>query len=111
MPNLYTVGVIVALAIGAAWKTYHMGYIAGADSVTAAYAESLAAAKEKEKENVREVIKWKIKKEVVYRDRIKEIKVADDKTGCLDASLSDVGLGGMLRPADNQARPGSNNTD
>ena len=105
MPNPYIIGGIVALAVGAAWKTYHMGYTAGADAVTSAYAESMAIAQEKEKDNVKEIIKWKIKKEVVYRDRIKTIKIADDPIGCLDADLSDAGLGGMLRADSDKARP------
>lgn len=49
-----------------------------------------------EQEQVREIIKWKEKEKVVYRDRIQKIKVAQDPTGCLDSKLSDIGLSSLL---------------
>lgn len=97
MNRVYILAGVVALAGIALWRTYAMGYSAGADAVTVAYAASMAAAQANEQETVKEVIKWKIKREVVYRDRIKEIKVAADPTGCLDTGLVDLGLGWLLR--------------
>lgn len=109
--NPYIISAVIALVLGVVWKTYHMGYTAGANEVTAAFAQANAAAAEKEKEDVREIIKWKEKQVIVYRDRIKEIKVAADPTGCLDTSLTDLGLGGMLsRPDSDSTRPIADDT-
>jgi len=101
---------IVASVVGAVWATYDIGYKAGANAVTAAYAESMAVAAEKQKDSVKEVIKWRTKREVVYRDRIEEISTAEDKARCLDIRLDDAGLGGMLRAGDAD-RPGITATD
>ena len=96
MPNPYVILAIVVAVLGAIWKTYDMGYTAGANDVTAAFAAANAAAAEEGKQDVKEIIKWKEKRVIVYRDRIKEIKIADDPSGCLDQPLSAVGLGGLL---------------
>ena len=45
-----------------------------------------------QKERVKIVYKEKVKVEVEYRDRIKTIYQVKDSTGCLDKSLSDLGL-------------------
>lgn len=86
------VGVLAVIAV-----TAYFGYQAGADSIRADLADALAKAGELENKKVNEVIKWKEKEKVVYRDRIQKIKVAADPTGCLDTDLRDVGLDGMLR--------------
>jgi len=101
MANPYVIFALVAAVLVAGWRYGEMRYTAGADAVTSAYAQANAAAAEKEKKDVIEVIKWKEKQVIVYRDRIKEIKTATDASGCLDASLSSIGLGGMLRSNSN----------
>lgn len=111
MVREYILIAIVAASLLAGWRYGEMRYTAGADAVTAAYGAANAAAAEKEREDVKEVIKWKEKRVIVYRDRIKEVKVAVDPTGCLDTPLPDVGLGGMLpRPDNNPTRPIADNT-
>lgn len=91
---------------GVGWKLYDAGYTAGANAVTVAYAQAMAAAQEKEQDDVKEIIKWREKRVVVYRDKIEEIKVAVDPTGYLDLDLSDVGLGGLLRASSDSPGPG-----
>lgn len=111
MINQYIIIGIVAAVLFTGWRYGEMRYTAGADAMTAAFAQAHAAAAEKEKQDVKEVIKWKERTKIVYRDRIKKIKVAEDPTGCLDISLSDIGLSGMLRTGDNQTIDGSDSTN
>jgi len=109
--NPYVIGVTILIVIGVVWKTYHMGYTAGANDVTVVFAEANAAAVKEEKQDVKEIIKWKEKRVVVYRDRIKEVKIAQDPTGCLDMPLTDVGLDRLLsRPGDSETGPSADHT-
>lgn len=86
------IGVVAVIGI-----TAYFSYQAGGDSVKAEAAKAMAIASVTENKKVKEVIKWKEKTRVVYRDRVQKIKVAADPSGCLDMDLRDVGLGGMLR--------------
>jgi len=101
MINSYIILAVTASVLVGGWRYGEMRYTAGADAVTAAYAASLAAEVKKEQEDVREIIRWKEKRIIVYQDRIKEINIANDASGCLDVSLSSIGLGGMLRHDNN----------
>jgi len=90
--------VVLLLAIaGISWKIHDAGYQAGIDSEKSASAIALAQAQGREVIKVKEIILWKEKIKVVYRDKIKTIRLAADPTGCLDHDLRSVGLGGMLR--------------
>ena len=91
------VGVLLLVMAGIAWKIHDAGYQAGVDSEKATSAVAIAQAQGREVVKVKEVILWKEKIKVVYRDKIKTIRLAADPTGCLDHDLRDVGLGGMLR--------------
>lgn len=109
LPNPYILGGIALAVTLALWKVYDAGYSAGADAVTAAYAASLAAEVKEEQEDVKEIIKWKEKKVIVYRDRVTEIHTAADQTGCLDTPLTGIGLGGMLRTDSDTSIPAADN--
>jgi hypothetical protein len=87
------IGVVAVIAI-----TAYFSFQAGSDKVRAEAATAMAIATHAEHKKVREIIKWKEKKVVIYRDRVQKIKVATDPTGCLDMDLRTVGLGGMLKP-------------
>ena len=89
--------VLLSALAGAIWKVHDAGYQAGEDAERARSAVVIAEAQAREVIKVKEVIKWKERIKVVYRDKIKTIRVAEDPTGCLDADLRAVGLGGMLR--------------
>ena len=91
------VTVLLSALVGIAWKVHDAGYQAGVDSEKAASARAIAQAQAREVIKVKEIILWKEKIKVVYRDKIKTIRLAADPTGCLDHDLRDVGLGGMLR--------------
>lgn len=47
----------------------------------------------KDKIAVKEVIRWREKEKVIYRDKIKKIYIAKDATGCADVKLTDMGFG------------------
>jgi hypothetical protein len=111
IPNHYLIAGAIAATVLVGWKIHAMGYTAGANDVAVAYAEALADAKEKEKKDVIEVIKWKEKKVIEYRDRVQTIKVAADPTGCLDTGLADVGLSGMLRTDSDPSRSSDDDAD
>ena len=86
---------ILLIAVG------YFSYNAGADSIRAEMIEAVADAESREKVVVKEVIKWKEKERIVYRDKVKTIRMAADPTGCLDSDLRSVGLGGMLSAGSN----------
>ena len=91
------VGVLLLAMAGIAWQIHDAGYQAGVDSEKAASGLAVAQAQSREVIKVKEVILWKEKIKVVYRDKIKTIRLAADPTGCLGHDLRAVGLGGMLR--------------
>ena len=97
MIKQYIIAGIVIAVLFVGWLYGESRYSAGADAVTVAYAESMAAAQEKDRDNVVEVIKWKTKREVVYRDRIQELRATDDPSGCCAVDLSNTCISGMLR--------------
>lgn len=101
MTRVYSALGVVALLVLGGYGLYSHGVKVGADRVTIAFAQANAAAAKKEQAQATEVIKWRTKKEVIYREKIRTIKVAADPTGCLDADLTDVGLGGLLRADSN----------
>lgn len=111
MLNPYVILAIAASVLLGCWRYGEMRYTAGADAVTAAYAASLAAEVKKEQADVKEIIKWKERQVIVYRDKIKEIKIAADPSGCIDLPLSDVGLSRMLQSGSDSASTSDDNAD
>ncbi len=89
--------ILLSALAGVVWKVHDAGYQAGADAERARSAVAIAEAQGREVIKVKEVIKWKERIKVVYRDKIKTIRLAADPTGCLDHDLRAVGLIGMLR--------------
>jgi hypothetical protein len=89
---LAIVGVLIVSHAGTAYYANKSGY----NDCRAETAEAIAESTEDDHVKSNEVIKWKIEEKVIYRDRVQEVKVAADPTGCLDTDLRDVGLGGML---------------
>ena len=88
MINLIKLGIIAALLIGTGWFMYE----AGRDSIRAETALTEQKEKIKDEIKVEEIIKYKEKIKVVYRDKIKTIKQAKDSTGCADTKLTDMGF-------------------
>ena len=84
---------LLGFGIFTLWTTaYQSGENAERTRQAAAVGENLAA----EKVVVKQIIKWRDKERIVYRDRIQQIHTAADTTGCLNTDLRDVGLGFML---------------
>lgn len=83
-----SIAVVVIIAV-TAWFSFN----AGVNSCIAKQAEDRTEAIETDKEKVKEVIKYKTKIKVVTRDKIKYIKQVQDKTGCADVKLTDMGFG------------------
>jgi len=81
------VGVTLLIAV-TGWFSYQ----SGADHMKAKYADAIAKARAKDKDSVKEVIKYREKIKVVYRDRIKTIKQVKDATGCADVKYTDMGF-------------------
>lgn len=85
---------MAASVFGLVWWSYFM-YDKGIDTERARQAVLIEEAKNEERVKVEEVIKYRDKIKVVYRDRIKKIKVAQDPTGCADTTLGDMGFSRM----------------
>lgn len=110
MIKLYIGLGLIAVLSAIGYGLYDHGVKVGTDRMTVKLAEAQAKIAKKEKQDVKEIIKWKEKRVIVYRDRIKKIKVAEDPTGCLDSTLSDIGLGGMLlRSNSDSTKSGNDN--
>ena len=81
--------VILALLAGGAWFSYR----SGVNHERAEQAANRDKEAKKDEKKVEKVIQYKEKIKVVYRDKIKRIKVAQDPTGCADVKLTDMGFG------------------
>ncbi len=99
MAKLLAIGAILALlgfGTRIAWDAAHQS---GVDAERTRQSDALAGKQTEEKETVKEIIKWRDKERIVYRDRIQTIHTTADPTGCLDTDLRDAGLGFMLPAA------------
>jgi uncharacterized membrane protein YvbJ len=96
MMSFKTLPVKMILAVLIMIGAFFTGYKAGNDSCKADQVEAVEEADKQEKAKVKEIIKWKEKQKVVYRERIKYIKTAP-KNECLDADLRDLGLDSMFK--------------
>ncbi len=97
MTKLLAIGALLALlglGISSAWDA---AYQSGIDAERSRRATAAAESRTAEQVEVREIIKWRDKERIIYRDRIQTIHTAADPTGCLDTDLRDAGLGFMLR--------------
>lgn len=92
MPKIYIYAFLIVVVIGfIKWysdRQYDAGYNAHKAEVTDAKDD----AEDKDTSAVKEVIKWRDKEKVIYRDKIKYIKAAKDTTGCADTKLTDMGF-------------------
>jgi len=93
MNKLYVYLVVLIIVVGfIKWghtQVWEQGYNAHKAEVADKKDESVA----KDKVAVKEIIKWREKKKVIYRDKIKKIYIAKDATGCADVKLTDMGFG------------------
>ncbi len=98
---------IVALVLitGTVWKIHDVGYQSGVNDEKVKTAAAVAGSIKEDENDVKEIIKWKERERIVYRDRVKTIRLAADPTGCLDHDLRDVGLDSLLRSDSDKARP------
>jgi len=81
--------IIIAALMGGAWFSYN----SGVNHERAEQAANRDKEAKKDEKKVEAVIKYREKIKVVYRDKIKRIKVAQDLTGCADVKLIDMGFG------------------
>ena len=81
--RVYIALAIVAALLGSHWYMYEKGKARERDKATAAALEF----REKEQKLIAELDKAKQKREVIYRDKIKIIKEAND--ACLDVNIPD----------------------
>lgn len=77
----------------AAWWWHRQAWQQGYDARSAEVAEAVNSESERQRNQVKTIIKWREKEKVVYRDRIKRIRETIDKTGCADTRLVDMGFG------------------
>jgi len=85
--------IILALLAGGAWFSYK----SGVNHERAEQAANREKEAKKDEKKVEAVIKYKEKLKTIYKEKIKYVKTANDKTGCLDADLRDIGLSGLLK--------------
>ena len=83
-------GLVITALLGAG---LYFTFQAGVDSERAEQAANRDKEAKKDEKKVETIIKYKEKIKVVYRDKIKRIKVAQDSTGCADVKLIDMGFG------------------
>jgi len=76
-----------------------VGYVWGQDSMKSDQLEQEVKIKLVEKEVIKTVYKTQVKREVAYRDRIKNVYKDPDPTGCRNATLGDLKL--LVRPNKN----------
>lgn len=88
MFNMVKLGIGAGLLIAIGWFSYN----AGQDSIRAEIARTEQKAKVADAGKVEQVIKYKEKIKVVYRDKVIKIKQAKDITGCADVKLTDMGF-------------------
>jgi uncharacterized membrane protein YvbJ len=93
--------IAVVIMIGA----FFTGYKAGNNACVANQVKAVEKADKQERVKVKEIIKWKERKKVVYRERIKYIKQAP-KNECLDADLRDIGLDSMFKRNSGETKSG-----
>lgn len=86
--KIYAIGAVIVLLIFTHYKMYNMGM------TTQAGIEALARQEliDTQREQVLALQAIKNKVEVKYRDKIRTIYKVVDPTGCLNRTLSDVGL-------------------
>ena len=73
--------------------TYLAGRSAGYNECVAENAAEKDAADAEDAASVKEIIKWRDKEKVIYRDKVKKIYLAQDPTGCADTKLTNMGFG------------------
>ncbi len=95
MPRLYIYFAILVIVIGLIkWYSSNQ-YDAGYNAHKAEVADIKDDADTKGQAKVKTVIEWRTKTKVIYRDKIKNVFLAQDPTGCLDTKLIDMGIAGL----------------
>lgn len=84
--------VVIIVIIGALFFSYAAGLGAGKRIQAGIEAQARQELIKNQAERVKIVYKEKVKIDARHRDRVKKIYIAKDATGCLDRTLSDVGL-------------------
>jgi len=87
LPNLKLIGLAAAgLAIvGLTISAYHYGKLSERDAVH----RGIVKYQQREAELINQLEAAKHDREIIYRDRIKTVKVAADPTGCADTRMPD----------------------
>jgi len=88
MPRL----ILISLLIAALLYSYLFTYQKGMQNQAGIEAQARQDLINKQADQVKVIHKEKVKIEVRYRDRIKTIYQLEDPTGCLDATLGDIGV-------------------
>lgn len=100
MINPYIVGALVLTLVASHGLVYHKGKVRERDKATAAALQF----REKEQLLIAELDQAKQKREVIYRDKIKIVKEAND--ACLDTIIPDAVIG-VLRSRDDPPKRGA----
>ena len=93
MNKIYAYIFIAILVIGFIKWGHTQVWKQGYNAHKAEVADVKDDADAKDKKSVKEIIKWREKEKVIYRDKIKKIYIAKDATGCADVKLIDMGFG------------------
>lgn len=93
MGKIIAIIVLIGMLIGLGWGIYEAGKSAGYNNCQKELKDSEDEAEAEDKADVKEIIKWREKEKVIYRDKIKKIYLAKDSTGCADIKLIDMGFG------------------
>lgn len=93
LSKMIVVIVLISVVAGIGWGIYEAGDSNGYNRCQKELKDSNDQAEVKDKESVKEVIKWREKEKVVFRDKVKKIYIAQDPTGCADTKLTDMGFG------------------
>lgn len=92
MPKIYAYAFFVVILVGfVKWYSDNQ-YMAGYNAHKSEVADAKDAANKADEGKVKTVIEYRDKVKVVYRDKVKYIKQIEDKTGCLDTKLTDMGV-------------------
>ena len=93
MNKIIVIIVLISVVAGIGWAIYEAGDSNGYNRCQKEIKDSNDAAEEEDKADVKEIIKWRTKEKVIYRDKIKFIRSVKDDTGCADVKLTDMGFG------------------
>lgn len=93
MNKLYIYAFLIVVLIGFIKWYSDRQYEAGYNAHKAEISDNKDKADKKDKIAVKEIIKWRDKEKVIFRDKVKYIKIAQDPTGCADTKLTDMGFG------------------